>query len=103
MSARDRLRSCFPALTQGESNAMIERAVDMILDDHAKELADKQKRGTDLICAETVRLGHPDLAKKVRIALEAVVAIIDPDEKGPGHEDMTAVIEELKRVIADDR
>lgn len=40
MSARDKLRSCFPALPVGESNDLIERAVDEILDDHAHELAE---------------------------------------------------------------
>lgn len=41
MSARDKLRNCFPALPEGASNALIEAAVDEILDDHARELADR--------------------------------------------------------------
>lgn len=41
MSARDKLRACFPALPEGESNDLIEAAVDEILNDHAQELADR--------------------------------------------------------------
>lgn len=40
MSARAKLRACFPALPDGASNDLVEAAVDEILDDHARDLAD---------------------------------------------------------------
>lgn len=44
MSARDKLRNCFPVLPTGNSNDLIEQAVDEILNDHAHELAEKIRR-----------------------------------------------------------
>ena len=41
MSARDKLRNCFPQIPAGQSNDLIEAAVDEILNDHAHELAEK--------------------------------------------------------------
>jgi len=40
MGAREKLRGCFPTLPEGESNSMIEAAVDLILNEHARELAE---------------------------------------------------------------
>lgn len=47
MSARDKLRSCFPALAPGRSNDLIEQAVDEILADHAHELAEAIRLETE--------------------------------------------------------
>lgn len=40
MTARAKLRACFPDLPAGTSNDLIERAVDEILGDHTRELAE---------------------------------------------------------------
>lgn len=54
MSARDKLRSCFPVLPEGESNDLIEQAVDEILADHAHELAEKIRAEIQSIKADGV-------------------------------------------------
>lgn len=79
MSARDKLRNCFPRLPKGASNALIEAAVDEILGDHARELVAKQKEGAERLFESVMRLGHEDLAVKVKIVLDGVIALVDPD------------------------
>jgi hypothetical protein len=71
MSARGKLRACFPTLPPGSSNDLIERAVDEILNDHAHELAEKiradlETKGDWVCCAAA----HRDAAD-----------LIDPERK----------------------
>lgn len=54
MSARDKLRSCFPTLPPGRSNDLIEQAVDEILNEHAHELAEVIRRETERLRADGV-------------------------------------------------
>lgn len=72
MSARDKLRACFPALPAGSSNDLIERAVDEILNDHAHELAEKQR-------AERDRQYGPLEFKAEKIVINRVIDLIDPE------------------------
>ena len=67
MSARDKLRNCFPALPEGASNDLIEKAVDEILNDHAHELAEKQRAA---------------LAANPGILEHELIALIDPQKEG---------------------
>jgi hypothetical protein len=70
MSAREKLRQCFPTLPPGESNDLIEAAVDEILAKHAHELA-------EAIRLETLRLRsdgvlEPDKFRSCRDAADQI-------------------------------
>lgn len=73
MSARDKLRSCFPTLPPGRSNDLIEQAVDEILAEHAHELAEAIRLETLRLKADGVL--EPDRFRPCRDAADQ----IDPE------------------------
>lgn len=70
MGAREKLRSCFPALPEGTSNDLIERAVDEILADHAHELAEAIRAETRLLKEHGVL--EPDKFRPCRDAADQI-------------------------------
>ena len=76
MSARDKLRACFPGLPPGESNALIEAAVDEILNDHAHELAEKQRKQSNGFAAL-----RSERAQGIATGLRMGADLIDPETK----------------------
>lgn len=80
MSARDKLLACFPQASHlnTENRALIEAAVDEILNDHAHELAEEIRAEVERINYERyTNSGDNDFTELT--AMEAAADLIDPE------------------------